>query len=161
MGEVDGAELRKEAYTMALYVSVCLLAALTAAADRNDHGQAKVIGIVWGTTIGLALAHWFAFRLSARLAGSGSVHRHDVLVSTAQLGGAAVVASLCTVPILILSPAAELDAVRLTLAGFIAVVGYQTARSSGSPVRRALLYAAGILVLAMAVAVTKNVLSGH
>jgi hypothetical protein len=27
------------------------------------------MGIIWGVTIGLAAAHWFAFRVSARLVG--------------------------------------------------------------------------------------------
>ena len=68
-------EQRKEGFTMALYVSVCLLAALTGLPDRADRHLLDVLGIVWGTTIGLALAHWFAFRLSARLVESGELRR--------------------------------------------------------------------------------------
>ena len=64
-------EQRKEGFTMALYVSVCLLAALTGLPDDADRHTLDVLGIVWGTTIGLALAHLFAFRLSARLVESG------------------------------------------------------------------------------------------
>jgi hypothetical protein len=146
---------------MALYVSVCLLAALSVVADSADHGHVEVFGIVWGTTMGLALAHWFAFRVSARLVGAGTVERHDVEVSVAQLVGAGVVAAGCTVPIVVLSATAELDAVRLLLAGFIGLVGYQTARSNGSPPRRAIVYAATVLLVGLVIAVTKNVLSGH
>lgn len=68
-------ELRKEPFTMALYVAVCLLAALTALSEHADRELVEVLGIVWGSTIGLALAHWFAFRMSARLVESGAV-RH-------------------------------------------------------------------------------------
>jgi hypothetical protein len=60
-------ELRKEAYTMALYVAICLLAAFAALPETGAHAQ--VIGIIWGVTLGLAIAHWFAFRVAARLVG--------------------------------------------------------------------------------------------
>ena len=67
----DNVELRKEAFTMALYVAICLLAALAAVSESTaeDH----VFEIVWGTTIGLALAHWLAFSVSARLVAAGRV----------------------------------------------------------------------------------------
>ena len=60
-------ELRKEAYTMALYVAICLLATFAALPETDAHAHA--IAIVWGITIGLAVAHWFAFRVSARMVG--------------------------------------------------------------------------------------------
>ena len=49
-------ELRKEASTMALYVAVCLLAALTALPEPAAH--AKVTPLIWGVTVGLAVVHW-------------------------------------------------------------------------------------------------------
>jgi len=146
---------------MALYVSVCLLAALAATAESADRADIEVLGLVWGTTVGLALAHLFAFRVSARLVASGSVDRRDVQISLAQLVGAIAVALLCTVPIVPLSPSAELDAVRYLLAGFIAVVAYLTARSGDTSRRRAVIYAVWVLLIALAIAVIKNVLAGH
>lgn len=157
----DPDELRKEALTMALYVSVCLLAALAALDESADQGQVEMMGLVWGTTVGLALAHLFAFRLSARLVGSGTVDRRDGEISIAQLVGAISVAVICTVPILPLSATAERDVVRLTLAGLIGLIAYFTARSGGVPRHRALLYAFFMLVAALAIAVTKNVLAHH
>src|SRR3712207_7586974 len=64
-------ELRKESYTMALYVAICLLAALLALPDTIT-ARSHLIGLIWGVTIGLAAAHWFAFRVSARLVGAGT-----------------------------------------------------------------------------------------
>ena len=154
-------ELRKEAFTMALYVSVCLLAALTALSEHADREVAEVMGIVWGTTIGLALAHLFAFRLSARLVESGAARRGDTEIALAQLSGAFAVAVACTVPILTFSSTAELDAVRLLLAGFISLVAYVVARSNGSGRLLALMYSGSVLVVALTVALLKNVLSGH
>lgn len=164
-GTVDGAgdakELRKEAFTMALYVAVCLLAALTAVAERADSSHVEILGLVWGTTIGLALAHLFAFRLSARLVGSGTIDRPDAAAAGAQLLGAAAVAVLGTIPVLVFDSTAELDVTRVLLAGFVAVVGYAVARTSGSSRLRALVYAAVVMAVGLTVAVIKNVLSGH
>jgi hypothetical protein len=146
---------------MALYVSVCLLAALTAVADSTTEGHASVFKIIWGTTLGLALAHWFAFRLSARLTAFGTMRSHDAAIAAAQLAGAAAVAVLATVPLLVVPDEAELDIVRLLLAGFIALVGFVVARSSGASTARAVLYGAGVIVVGLIVAVMKNVLGGH
>jgi hypothetical protein len=157
----ESIELRREAYTMALYVAVCLHAALLVADDTTTHAQVDVIAVVWGTTLGLALAHFFAFRLSARLVGSGEVTTHDAKIGSAQLVGAAVVALLCTVPIVLLQPSNELGAVRLVLAAFIALVAYAIAIDSASTRWRAAAYAVVILLVALVIAITKNWLSGH
>ena len=154
-------DIRREAYTMALYVSVCLLAALSAMAERADAAHADVFKVVWGTTIGLALAHWFAFRLSARLVAAGRIDRHDAGTALAQLGGALAVAVLATVPVVILPASAELDVVRAILAGFVAAVGYAVARHSGAGTARSAAYAGSVLVVAASIALVKNVLSGH
>jgi tetrahydromethanopterin S-methyltransferase subunit B len=59
---------------MALYVTVCLLAALTAL-QNVVAVSGRVLGLVWGTTIGLALAHLFAFELPAALFRTGGSPR--------------------------------------------------------------------------------------
>ncbi len=156
-----GSELRKEGYTMSLYIAISLLAALLAISNSEGRGDAEVAGIIWGTTIGLALAHLFAFRLSSRLVGAGDIHPHDAQIAGAQLAGAAMVAVLCTIPVVLMSQASELDAVRLVLAGYVSLVGYQVAMSNGSTRARALIYASIVLAVALAIAVAKNLLSGH
>jgi hypothetical protein len=154
-------EARKEAYTMALYVAVCLLAALTAMAEQADAAHADVFKVIWGTTVGLTLAHLFAFRVSARLVAAGTIRRHDAESAAAQLAGALVVAVLATVPVLVLPGPSELDVVRDLLAAFVAAVGYAVARNAGAGRGRAAAYAATILIVAVTIAVLKNVLSGH
>ncbi len=146
---------------MSLYIAISLLAALLAVSDGHGRGDAEVAGIIWGTTIGLALAHLFAFRVSARLVGAGEIHAHDAQVAVAQLVGAALVAALCTIPVVVLAASSELDAVRLVLAGYVALVGYYVAMSNGSTRARAVTYAAIVLACALAIAITKNVLAGH
>ncbi len=153
-------ELVREGCTMALYVAICLLGALTLASDHQV-SEFDVFAVVWGTTLGLAIVHWFAFRLSARLAAGGVVRRRDVEVSAAQLGGAAAVGALATIPVVLFGDSNELDAVRLFMAGFIAFVGFGVARASGGSWLRAGTYAAGMVVVGLAIAVLKNTLAGH
>jgi hypothetical protein len=158
-GHEESLELRKEAYTMALYVAICLLGALAALPTTDDHGG--VIGIVWGVTVGLALAHWFAFRVSARLVGSGHIRPDDVRSGGAQLLGAVAVAALASVPVLLFPESKELEAVGLCLAAFIGLVGYAVARGGGAPRGRAVVYGSVVLAVAAAITVLKNALAGH
>lgn len=158
---IPGPGLRKEAYTMALYVAVCLFAELTAVADHGSAGEARAIGLIWGTTVGLAVAHWFAFRISARLVSGGTFTDEDAHVGLAQLVGAAGVAFLVTVPLLVLPASSEFDLARLEVAAIIAAMGYAVGRHSGATRIRAAAYATGILVLGLAIAIAKNHLAGH
>ena len=120
-----------------------------------------VIGLIWGVTVGLALAHWFAFRVSARMVGAGSVRPHDVKSAGAQLAGAAGVAVLASVPVVLFPESVELELVELLLAAFIALVGFAVARGGGATLARALVYALLVLVVAVAIALVKNALAGH
>ena len=79
----------------------------------------------------------------------------------AQLAGAAGVAVLATIPILLWPATAEFDVVRAVLALFISLVGFEVARSSGAGRTRSLLYGATLLLAAVTIAVVKNILSGH
>jgi hypothetical protein len=153
-------ELRKEAYTTALYVAICLLAALTALPETGG-AHAHVIRIIWGVTIGLAVAHWFAFRVSARLVAAGSVRPEDVQSAVAQLVGAAGVALLASIPVFLFPESAELALVELSLAAFIGLVGFAVARGGGATRARALVYALSVLVVAVLIAALKNGLAGH
>ena len=152
-------ELRKEAYTMALYVAICLLAALIALPESGV--GVHVAGIIWGITIGLAIVHWFAFRVSARLVGVGRVRAHDVESAGAQIVGATAVAVLASIPVIFFPEEAELLLVELVLAAFLAVVGFAVARGGGATRVRSTIYALSVLVLAVTIAALKNVLAGH
>jgi hypothetical protein len=152
-------ELRLEASTMALYVSVVLLATLVALDDSAD--PTELLGLIWGTTIGLALAHYFAFRMSSRLVRGTTLHRRDLDVASAQLGGAALVAAICTVPVILFPAESEYDVVRLLLALLLGIAGYAAGRSGGASVARSLVSGLTTLVLGIAVALVKNALLGH
>lgn len=146
---------------MALYVSICLLAELTAMSDTVNSGHVVILAIVWGTTIGLAVAHFFAFRLSARFVSGGTVNRSDGRLGLAQIAGSAGVAVLVTIPVVLLPTTSELDVARICLAAFIGIIGYGVARSSDASVPRSLAFSALILVAGLAIAILKNTLVGH
>ena len=150
-----------EAITMALYVAVCLLAALIALGDPAEGHHVRAIGLVWGTAVGLALAHLFAFRLAARWISGGTLSADDSSAALAQLAGAVFVAALATVPIVLFGPSLEFDLVRLVLAALIGGTGFAAARGAGASRARAVLAGVGVLLVAVAVAVTKNYIGGH
>lgn len=96
--DVHPDHLRKEGWTMALYVAICLIAALTAL-ETVTAVPGHILGLVWGTTVGLALAHVFAFRIAGRLVHDGELPKADRIVSVVQLASAAAVAVIVTVPV--------------------------------------------------------------
>jgi hypothetical protein len=151
--------LRKEGWTMALYVAVCLIAALAALANVTAV-PGHILGLVWGTTVGLAVAHVFAFRIAGRLVHDGVLPMADRVVSVVQLAGAAAVAVLVTVPVLLVPPAYELAWAGYTCAAIIGVVGYFVARGAAHGRIRAVLFGLAVLVATFAVAALKACVGG-
>src|SRR5438105_14605843 len=84
--EVEGGvEVGREAATIVLYVSVVEIAEFAALPEGHfAHGRvtgpvdAQLLAILWGTAVGLALAHWFAFRVAAPGFRGESPTRRDV-----------------------------------------------------------------------------------
>jgi hypothetical protein len=146
---------------MALYVSVVLLAELAAIpADEFPKGWAMV-ALIWGTTLGLALAHWFAFTVASSALTDGKIEKQDMQVGAAGVVGALLVALVATIPEVLL---ATRDAERVLLfvpAGFIGFGGFLVARAGDRSVRRSLLWALGFVAAGTAVAFVKLTLGGH
>ena len=151
-------ELRTEGYTMSFYVAVCLLAALVAVSSADD---AQALAIIWGTTVGLALAHVFAFRLAAALATSSSHHPDVAHLAAAQLLGAAAAAVIATIPTLVFDSPLDRQSALLAVATFLGSSGFLLARSHGAGRTRSMVFAAVVVLLALAIAVVKNELLGH
>jgi hypothetical protein len=154
-------ELRREALTMEIYVAICLLGVLTAIGEDAADSQIQAFFVVWGTTLGLAIAHAVAFRIAAKMLGAGRITREEGEEILAQFVGASLVAAVLSVPILLLPATAEFDAARLTLAMLLAVSGYIAARLTGTGRWRSVLYGSVVLVTSMLVALLKNYLSSH
>src|SRR4051812_35255441 len=147
---------------MLLYVSVVLLGEFGAlpsgtTADGELHGPSgwQLVAIIWGTTVGLALAHWFAFRLAAHTFG-GRPPGQDLLLVVGQIVGAAVVAVLASVPAVVLSPSRGQQVVLYVPAVLIGVVGYLVSRSGDRGRLASALFAVAALICSLAVAVVKS-----
>jgi hypothetical protein len=151
-------ELRREAYTMAFYVAVCLIAALLAI-DSDVHQPTLVI--IWGTAIGLAVAHLFAFRLAGRLVGTAQADPELARLASAQLAGAAAVAAIATVPAVLVPPPHDVEVSRLVLSGVIGLGAYVVARASGAGKLRSTVFGLSVLAAGVTVALVKNLLIGH
>jgi len=142
---------------MALYVSITLLAALAA---LDVDAQLNVLAVIWGTTVGLAVAHWFAFTLASRLVGplEGTASAERELLS--EMAGATGVAGVATIVVILLPTHLEWEGARFAVAACIGIITYAEIRALGGTRARAVWVAAVALVLAGTVAALKRIL-GH
>jgi hypothetical protein len=151
--------LRREAFSMSLYVSIVLLSALAVFDDDHPPTQGAVFLLELGTTVGLVLAHAFASWVSTRLLEDPAeeVHPWDLLI--VQLAGALLVASVSMVAVVVSPETVELQVARLSLAAVIALLVFIGSRPRSSTMRAA-VHGLLALVAAVVVATLKFVL-GH
>jgi len=148
--------LRREADMMAFTVCIALLAVLVWGHEHAEDSQLDLLAIVWGTTLGLALTHWFALILSVRLVADPnfSVKASEMLI--AQTLMAVLVASVASVVVLVLSPAYERLGARVTAALFLgALVGVES-RAGGASMRRTIAFVVVALTIGLTIAIVKG-----
>jgi hypothetical protein len=146
---------RRAIATMVLYVSVVLMGAIaTVPADDLDE-DVKVAAVIWGSALGLALAHWFAFNASAHLFRGEGIAPEDVREGIWEAFAALFVAVVATVPLLLLDDTIGAAVSLIALAALVTVVAYVASRHGGLSRTRALLRGSVTLVLAVIVAVVK------
>jgi len=147
--------LRRESDMMGFYVCITVLAALTLGRDHAGQPQNDVLGVVWGTTVGLALAHWFAVTVSARIIPNPDRHHTPVEEFTSQLLMASIVAVTTTLVVILLPPDVERLGARLTASGFIGLIVAWESRRGGTSWSRALAHGVLALTAATAIAMVK------
>lgn len=140
---------------MGFYVCITLFAALTLGRDHEGQAQGDVLGVVWGTTVGLALAHWFAVTVSVRIVPNPADHHTAAEEFTSQLLMALIVAVTTTVVVLVLPVNVERLGARLTAAAFIGLLVGWESRIGGTSRARSLAYGVLALTLATAIAMLK------
>jgi hypothetical protein len=153
---------------MVLYVSVVEIAELAALPEtRLATGQisgpvgSELLAIVWGTAVGLALAHWFAFRLAARAFRGEHPTSLDTWIGLAQVAAAMLVAALASLPVLLFSDSRARETTGDVPALLVGVVGYLIARHTGSPRLASVVYGTTALAVGVAVALVKSGLAAH
>ncbi len=162
------AEVLREAATMVLYVSVVEIAELATLPEGHfAHGRvtgpvgAQLLAIVWGTAVGLAIAHWFAFRIAAPGFRGDRPTRHDTNIGLAQLAGAVLVAAISSIPVLLLSDVRAQETIGDVPALIIGVIGYLVARATGKGRLPSVFYGLTALALGIVVALVKSALAAH
>ena len=153
------AELLREVTTMALYVSLSILAVLIALPVAQNDNRVQAGLTVLATGLGLVLAHHLSFRMSSRLANGGLLSPQSVEALTAQALGGLPVAVLAALPVFALGEEPGEVVSEVLLLGFVALVGYRSARFT-SGVGRSLLYV-GVIVAAVAAVLVIKLLAGH
>jgi hypothetical protein len=162
------AHLAREAATMVLYVSVVEIAELAAIPEEHfAHGRvtgpvgSALLAVVWGTAVGLAIAHWFAFRIAAPAFRGESPTRLDAQIGLAQLAGALLVAAISSLPVLLLNDVRAQETTGDVPAAIISVIGYFIARAAGRSQLQAVAYGVTALALGVVVALVKVKLAAH
>src|SRR4051812_4273074 len=162
------AEVLREAVTMVLYVSVVLIAELAAIPEQHfSDGRVtgavggQLLAIVWGTAVGLAVAHWFAFRLAAPAFRGERPTRLGNYIGLAQVASAIFVAAVSSLPVVLLSDAHAQETTGDVPALLIGVVGYLLARATKRSRIAALFYGVTALTLGVLVALIKTRLAAH
>jgi diaminopimelate decarboxylase len=145
------AERIREGMTMALYLSLSLLAVMVAFEDPTHPDMTDSAQLVFLTAIGLMLAHLLAFRMSSRLVARGERTSEYIGLVAAQVAGGAVVTAIATVPLLLFGSWPGLLVSEVALLALIAGVGYVTGRAAGYTRLRALLYVLGVVALTVVV----------
>ena len=137
----EHAEIVREALTMVLYVSVVEVAELAALPETHVSGHAtgpvgtQLLAIIWGTAVGLAIAHWFAFRLGGHAFRGDRVTGLDTKVGLAQIGAAIFVAAVSSIPVLLFGDIREQEFTGVVPAVLIGIVGYlESLRKHGEPI---------------------------
>lgn len=162
------AEAFREAITMVLYVAVVEIAELAALPESHfAHGRVtgavggQLLAIVWGTAVGLALAHWFAFQFAAPAFRGERPTRRAAYLGLAQVSGAMFVGAVSSLPVLFLSDVRAQEITGDVPALLIGIVAYLIARHAGRPRIASFFYGVTALALGILVALVKSTLAAH
>lgn len=146
----------REVATVAFYVSVTLAAELAAASSHDS--KVLIIGALWGTAIGLALAHWYAQTITTAIA-RGSFHKNDAAEGLREVGAAVIVALVLTLPFVVFPTPAALALSRWGVVVGTSLISLALARGAGAGWTRALIEATVVFAIGVAVVETKAALS--
>lgn len=150
-------ERLRELITMALYISLSLLAVMIAlGGEGGEEDSFRQALTVFLAGVGLLLAHWVAARLSTRVVG-GTQEQLDVLA--AQLAGGISVTIVAVIPILVLGNDAGRITSELLLLGLVVLAGYRATRVAGLSRARAAVYLAATVAVALGVILFKAFLA--
>ena len=146
----------REVTVVAFYVSVTLAAELAVAS--SDDSKLIVVGALWGTAVGLALAHWYAQTITAAIA-RGAFHKTDAAEGLREIGAAVGVALVLSLPFIVFETPTALVLSRWGVVLGTSLIALALARTAGAGWMRAFIEAAIVFAIGVAVIETKAALS--
>ena len=149
-------EFSREGVTMALYLSLSLLAVLLAIPAESLHGK-NPVGVLLMTSLGLLVAHLLASAIASRLVSGGILDRESRATAIAQILAGLLVTALMLLPMLFVHPPGSFWLSEGLLLAFVCFVGYVAARQSEKSVLRALAYVGVVLLAVVLVLAIKSV----
>ncbi|MGI9666768.1 MAG: hypothetical protein ACR2N2_06655 [Acidimicrobiia bacterium] len=148
----------REAMTIGLYLSIVLLALLVGV-GANETIQHQ-IQLIWGTSVGLGIAHLFAYRMTAVFAAGGKLTSEDWYSVGGMVAATVIIAGIATIPYLLLDDALDAStAAMVLLLGVIAITAWATAKRSGLSPAKTAGYTALVVFLAAVVVAVKYTLT--
>ena len=153
--------LAREFFASALYVALVLLAALVALPRDRLPTDRAVMATLFGTALGLVLAHFVAFRFAAHFTSeSGRAGAPLIQEAAAGMAGGLLVAVLAGIPYVLFDGDDALLGSLIALATLPALMGGAIARLRGRSWTESLAAAGLALIAAMVVVYVKDFL-GH
>jgi hypothetical protein len=153
--------LAREFFASALYVALVLLAALVAMPRTRLPSDHAVVATLFGTALGLILAHFVAFRFAAHFtAETGRAETPIIQEAAAGMAGGLLVAVVAAIPYFVFEGDDALLGSLLALATLPAIMGGAIARLRGRSWTQSLVAACLALLAAMVVVYIKDFL-GH
>jgi hypothetical protein len=148
-------EVAREFLAAALYLAIVLLAVLVLAPDERLPDRWDLVLTLVGSSAGLVLAHWYAFRLASHLAEGGWRSPTAVKEAGGQLAGGVSVALVACLPFLFLDEQAAIVTAVVVLAALPALTGLAIARLRGHSWTVSLVHAALVLGVCYLVVLVK------
>jgi hypothetical protein len=143
---------------MALYLALVLAGEFATVSD-SIHSKRAAYAIIWGTTLGLTLAHVFAFNLAARLFERGRLGAEARSTIAYQVLVAIAVAIVLSLPLLVASLSTGLNFDRYLIAAGVGLTAFLVARGEEHSHVRAAAFAVAMLSLAVGVVLIKALVS--
>jgi hypothetical protein len=156
-GRVGMGRVWREATAMTLYVSIVLLAELVALPEGIVGWE--LVAIVWGTTIGLLVAHTFAFQVATHGMSGGWLRGEDRIEVLLELAGVASVAAVASAQVMLFGDSIQHTGVSLAVCVSIGAVAYFVERLNDRSRTSSLVFSSLALLVALLVAAVKAVLA--
>jgi hypothetical protein len=150
--------LRREAVTMGFYTCVTLFAALAAGDDFAAPPTGELVALIWISTAGLALAHWFAATVAIQLVRDEHMHHSTAEYLAAHLYLPCVAAVATSVVVLVVPDDLDLLGGRLTAAALLGLLVNRESRRWGTSRARSVRLAVLAFGCAAGIAVLKRLL---